>query len=143
MTSRRGHGEGSLFWDESRQRWMGVVSVGFDGRGKRIRRKVSGRTKTEARQRLQALRDEVEKGLPTGDGRMTVEEVVEDWLAFGLTGVVQDTRDNYATLARKHIIPELGALKAKELRASHVERWLQGLRPDLSTRDPFVSCTVS
>ena len=29
MPTRRTHGEGSLDWDESRQRWMAAVDVGF------------------------------------------------------------------------------------------------------------------
>jgi hypothetical protein len=58
MTSRRSRGEGGLHWDESRQRWIATVTIGFDGRGKRITRKASGRTKTEAKNKLrQILRD--------------------------------------------------------------------------------------
>ncbi len=134
MSKRRSHGDGSLFWDASKNRWVGVVSVGFDGRGKRIRRKVSGRTKTETKQRLRDLQREVEKGLPAGDRSLTVEDAVEDWLHRGLGGVSQATSDNYATLARKHIVPHLGSLKLKDLRARHVEDWLDDLRPVMSTR---------
>jgi integrase len=49
-------------------------------------------------------------------------------------GHVIDRPPKPPTMARKHIVPELGALKAKDLRASHVERWLHGRRAELSTR---------
>jgi len=49
MTKRRSRGDGGLFWDERRQRWIASVTVGYDGRGKRVFRRASGRTKTEAR----------------------------------------------------------------------------------------------
>jgi hypothetical protein len=47
---RRGRGEGGLHWDEHRQRWIATVTVGYDSRGKRITRKASGKTKTEAKE---------------------------------------------------------------------------------------------
>jgi len=40
-TKRRGHGEDTIYWDESKGRWYGSVSLGFDSGGKRLRRKVS------------------------------------------------------------------------------------------------------
>jgi hypothetical protein len=42
-SKRRGHGEDAIYWDETRNRYMGAVDLGFDATGKRIRRKVSVR----------------------------------------------------------------------------------------------------
>jgi Arm DNA-binding domain len=52
---RRGRGEGGLHWDERRQRWIVTVTIGYDARGKRITRKASGKTKTEAKEKLKEL----------------------------------------------------------------------------------------
>ena len=52
MVARRSRGEGSLFWHEKRQRWIGVVSQGYAANGKRRTTWVSGRTKTEAKAKL-------------------------------------------------------------------------------------------
>jgi hypothetical protein len=52
MTTRRSRGEGGLHWDERRQRWIATATLGFDSRGKRITRKASGKTKTEAKAKL-------------------------------------------------------------------------------------------
>jgi excisionase family DNA binding protein len=46
---RRSHGDGGLYWDENRQRWRAEITIGYKADGKRITRKASGRTKTEAR----------------------------------------------------------------------------------------------
>ena len=35
MVARRSAGEGSLFWHEKRQRWIGVVSQGYAANGRR------------------------------------------------------------------------------------------------------------
>ena len=49
MTERRARGDGGLHWDENRARWIATVTIGYDAKGKRITRKRSGRTKTEAK----------------------------------------------------------------------------------------------
>jgi hypothetical protein len=54
MVARRSRGKGSLFWHEKRQQWIGVVSQGYAPNGKRRTTWVSGRTKTEAKAKLDA-----------------------------------------------------------------------------------------
>jgi hypothetical protein len=49
MSSRRSRGDGGLHWDQRRQRWVATMTVGYDGRGKRLVRHGYGRTKIEAR----------------------------------------------------------------------------------------------
>ena len=55
---RRGHGEDGIYLDAARNRYMGAVSLGYGPDGKRIRRKVSGKTKQEVRAKLEALHQE-------------------------------------------------------------------------------------
>ena len=84
-TRRRGHGEDSIYFDVSKNRYVGAVSLGFGPDGKRVRRKVYGRTKQDVRDRLKALHGEVDRGLRTS-ATYTVRQAVEDWLASGLPG---------------------------------------------------------
>jgi hypothetical protein len=72
VAERRSRGEGGLSWNESRQRWIGRVSVGFTAMGKRRVVTVSGRTKTEAKAKLREVLRDYEDGLPTGRRRYTV-----------------------------------------------------------------------
>src|ERR1700729_1675920 len=51
----RGHGEDAIYFDATKNRYVGAVSLGFGPDGKRSRRKVTGRTKQEAREKLKAL----------------------------------------------------------------------------------------
>ena len=44
-------------------RWRGVISLGYDADGKRIRRKVGGKTKAIVQDRLKALHSDVETGV--------------------------------------------------------------------------------
>lgn len=71
--SRRGRGDGALFFDKDKGRWVGRVVV--DGQ----RRKVHGLTKTEARKRLNSLRDAADRGLPITPGDLTLGELLILW----------------------------------------------------------------
>ena len=63
MSKRRGQGEDSIYWDAAKNRYVGAVSLGFTPAGTRIRKKVTGRTKTEVRDKLKELHKQVESGL--------------------------------------------------------------------------------
>jgi integrase len=52
---RRGQSENSIYWDSSKNRYVGAVSQGSVPGGRRIRRKVTGRTKAEVRDKLGEL----------------------------------------------------------------------------------------
>ena len=53
---RRESGEGAIFDDESKDRWVGQLDLGTDAHGRRRRPKVSGRTRAEVRTKLDQLR---------------------------------------------------------------------------------------
>ena len=61
-------------------------------------------------------------------------EAAEDWLSQGLAKQSEKMRTNYDILVRKHIIPDLGARKLRELTAEDVERWLSTKSQTHSTR---------
>lgn len=134
MAKRRSRGEGGLHWDKSRQRWVATITVGYDGRGKRIVKKASGKTKTEAKDRLKEMLRDLDDGLPVGSDKYTVRNAVEDWLRYGLNGRDKATVDNYRYLAKTHIVPSLGARKLRDLTADDVDRWLTTKANELSTR---------
>jgi hypothetical protein len=73
---RREHGEDSIYWDESKSRYVGAVSLGFSASGARLRKKVSGRTKTEVADKLRELHQQVDSGLRRR--RYTVGGALED-----------------------------------------------------------------
>ena len=111
MTARRSHGEGGLYWNEKRQRWIATVTVGYDGRGKRIVKTGSGRTKTEARRKLREQLRDHEDGLALGRDNYTVRQAGEDWLTCGLGRQGSATVKKYRIFCDKHVIPLLGARK--------------------------------
>jgi hypothetical protein len=144
--TRRARGDGGLHWNEQRQRWIATAALGYDGRGKRVSKKASGRTKTEAKDKLRALLRDHQDGLALGREGYTVKAAVEDWLTYGMTRDTDATIIKYRYLCEKHIIPHLGARKLRDLTASEVDAWLARLSRSLSksTTQRVRSClTVS
>lgn len=132
MSASRGRGDGGLHWDESRQRWIATITDGYDGRGKRVVRKRSFRTKTEARSALQSMLRDLKLGRSLAQVDKDVEDVVREWLEFGLGRKSDATRRQLLILCELHIIPHLGARKIKALKATEVDRWLRKLSASLS-----------
>lgn len=133
MSERRGRGEGGLYWDEKRQRYIAEVTIGYTPAGKRIVRKGSGKTKTEARAKLKAVMRDHEDGLAITSQTYTVAAAMEDWLTYGLTGRSGNTVEKYGYLVRGHIVPDLGARKLRDLSANDVDRWLAAKAATLSS----------
>ena len=69
--TRRGHGEDSIYWDESKNRFVGAVSLGFSASGTRIHKKLTGRAKAQVRDKPRELHKQVDSGLRPGQ-RYTV-----------------------------------------------------------------------
>ena len=123
MTKRRSRGDGGLHWDESRQRWIATITVGYDGRGYEVR-KASGKTKTEAQDKLKELRRDYDDGLMTTASRYTVGAAVTYWLDYGLSGRRPQTVAMYRVYAHTHIIPALGKRALRDVTAEDVEKLL-------------------
>ena len=85
-TARRGHGEGSVYRDAANGTWVGAISLSWRPDGSRIRRKVTGRTKTEVREKLKKLQAEADAGLKTS-ASYTLAKAVADWTAEALDGL--------------------------------------------------------
>jgi integrase len=130
---RRGFGEDAVYFDAANNHWTGAVSLGYSADGsRRIRRKVTGRTKTEVRNKLKALHRDLDTGIrpsPT----YTMAACIEDWLSQGLAGRSAETIANYR-YAATHAVSKLGAVKLRDLTARHVQTALAQLSTTLSTR---------
>ena len=129
---RRGHGEDAIYFAADKNRYIGAVSVGFGPDGKRLRRKVSGKTKQEVRDKLKALHAELDAGVQSPAG-YTVQAAMDAWLEHGLSGrsarTVQLYRDGV-----KPLMERLGARPLSKLTAADVRSALAELSDHLSTR---------
>jgi integrase len=109
-----------------------VVSLGFGPGAKRLRKAVSARTKTEAREKVRALREELDAGI-TPNAAYTVAAAVAAWLAQGLTGRSEKT----VTMNRyilQPVVDVIGSRPLRKLTAADVRAALEAMAATRSTR---------
>ncbi|HVV70564.1 MAG TPA: site-specific integrase [Verrucomicrobiae bacterium] len=134
MAKRRSKGDGGLRWSASRKRWIAEITTGYAPSGRRIVKTASGKTKTEAKDKLKDMLRDHDDGVPIASRTYTVGDAVKDWLTFGLSARDEDTVSTYRYQVNGHILPYIGARKLRELSAEDVDKWLAGRAPLLSTR---------
>ncbi|HQY34205.1 MAG TPA: hypothetical protein PLS68_09595 [Actinotalea sp.] len=90
---RRDHGEGTVFEESARKRFVGQIDLGLDDQGRRIRPKVVGRTRKEVLERLADLKKLHTDGVDVTQRAVTFREAVRLWLFLGLAAdVTENTR---------------------------------------------------
>ncbi len=93
------------------------------------RRYVSGKNKTECRNKLRAAMGDADKGLVYNAGTLTVGEYIDRWLKTHVRDTVkQRTYERYEQLVRVHIKPAVGRVKLRSIKPDHV-RSLYGDKP--------------
>ncbi len=117
------------------------MSLGFSPAGTRIRKKVTGRTKTEVRDKLRDLHKQVEGGLRPRR-RYTVGDALDAWLAVGLDGLSARTVALYRDTIAKALREELGSARLTDLTAGDVQGALGVLASRLSTRTVQIAHNV-
>lgn len=118
---RRGNGEGAIYKSPD-GRWRAVVDLGWRN-GKRDRKYVSGRTRSEAAAKLRELQRQIDGGV-VPEGRLTVEVWLRHWLTVIRGNVVDSTISQYTTTVETHLIPALGRVPLDRLLPEHVDRLL-------------------
>jgi len=142
---RRGFGDDAIYFDHSGDcrdarlhkgcpgRWRGAVSLGYGPDGKRIRRKVSGQTKQDVKDKLGKLHSDLEAGVRTPAARYTVGQAVEDWLREGLDGRSEKTVTLYRQVLQP-VVDCIGKVALRELTAQDVRQALAEVAGTRSSR---------
>ncbi len=130
---RRARGEGTVYWDKGRQRFVATRIVGYDDRGKEIRRKGTGKSRSAATEALKRRVRDYEAGLAAGSDKLSVADAVKDWLLYG-QGQVDDATVRKHEYMSAHIEAGIGDVLLRKLTAKHVEKLLQSLVATHSTR---------
>jgi integrase len=126
--SRRANGEGSLYFDADRRRWVGQADAGINPKtGKRRRVKVTGKpgeSKTSVGRRL---RDQI-ADLDNANAPKTVGELVEKWMSKGMPGKRAKSASTIAGLrsyAENHVLPVFGNVELKAVTVDDIEDFLE------------------
>jgi len=116
--------KGSIRSQGSRS-WQITIDMGTDLNGKRRRHfETAHGRKGDAQKRLNELLVSLEKGISVPVGRLTLAELLQDWLAgFVKTNCSPRTLDGYQSMAERHVIPALGHLQLKHLQPPAIQSY--------------------
>ena len=136
---RRSRGDGSVFYDAARGCWVGALDIGRDPEtGRRVRRKVSGATKSEAREKLAQLLEEKRKTGTVPRQDLTVERVVRQLLATPPAVWRMPSTIQVNTHLAGRIIRDLGTCRLVKLTPGQVEVVLRRM-----AREGYSTSTIS
>jgi integrase len=125
MAGRRGNHEGSIFQRSADGLWCGVALLGYDIRGRMIRKTVTAKSRAEVTRKLAQLRRQVEAGKVSTVKTPTLSELMTRWFETVLSReVARSTYDNYHTVVKYHVLPVLGRRKVTDITVADIDRLL-------------------
>ena len=111
--ARRGRGEGGITKRRD-GRWMGQADLGWQD-GKRRRKSLYGRTKSEVQAKLRETLHRKAHGMPPVPEQETVGTFLRRWLDIKKEGVRQRTWTRYEQIVRAHLLPNLDRIRLAQL----------------------------
>jgi hypothetical protein len=122
--SRAANGRSSIHRRTDGQGWEGWVSLGLHPvTGKRWRKHVRGKTKTEVARKIAQLERQRDRGVPAVDPETTISSWLEAWLAGRVTaGLRPNSISAYRTDIKYVTRSGVGRVRLRDLTPTHVEQ---------------------
>lgn len=119
----RKSGDGALYYDKKRDLWIGVFDNGTKPDGSRKQVRVSSRSQTKARDKMDAKKAEIK----LNHGEPFSNQTVAEWGEYWLKEIQQPKMKpgpwrSYNSMWKNWILPAIGKLKVKEVRPSDLRR---------------------
>ncbi|MCC2032601.1 tyrosine-type recombinase/integrase [Microbacterium allomyrinae] len=129
MPKAREHGQGALYWVETRKMWRAVVDVGFDPEtGARLQKARMSKTKDGAVKKLNLMLRERDSLGMVLDRSTRVDDLAKEWLDDISRRAKPHTLANYRSIVRTKILPTLGRRLVVELTPADVRRMHAAIR---------------
>jgi len=118
--SKGANGRSSIHRRAGSTGWVGWVSFGADAEGRRLRKKVTGQTKTEVAAKVAVLEADRDGGY-AGHAAVTVAQWLDLWIAGKAGSVRPKTIIGYG-VDRAHIVRSIGGVELTKLTPEQIER---------------------
>jgi integrase len=131
------YGQGSVSKTKNdRGLYVGRVELGAGPDGRRRRKTVKAKTKSELAQKMRAVHTAIDQGIPLPDQAVTTGQWLEFWLDHVLPtmDLSAKTLSDYRYSATRYVIPAVGRVPLAKLTPEHVEKMMTGLRQQGLTR---------
>lgn len=127
---KNGNGEGSIFQLKDGT-WRGFITLGFDSRGKQIKKWKRGKTRREVAEKLNKIAAQAGSHLITIPERITLTQWLERYTTLRSTEVRPSTRSSHQHYL-SIIKPKLGHLLLHKLQSFHVSEFYAQLASSYS-----------
>jgi integrase len=117
MAKRRSAGEGTIFWSEKSQRWIGQLTLP-NGKKKTKKSKVQGEVKKWLLEQRKAVQDNTYIDARDTTLGAFLDRYMKDVAAHTLK---PKTISSYTYIIEKHIKPQIGSVKLTELRPEQLQ----------------------
>ena len=116
MARRRSAGEGSIFFWKEKELWVGRITLP-DGK----KRTKYNKKQSVVKDWLLIERNKIKQGIFIADDKMTVGTFLGRYLEeYAKRSLRLTTYESYKFIVERHIIPELGLVKLKDLRPDQI-----------------------
>lgn len=114
MATKRGNSEGTIGQLPSGS-WRAQVSL----QGRRL--SITAKTRRECQEWIKKTTRQIDDGLTYANTKITVAEYMSTWLTNVKVANRQSTYSQYEQISRIYIIPNLGKIRLKDLRADRIQ----------------------
>lgn len=125
--AKKSNGEGSIYRMPN-GKWRAVVSLGFDSKGKRLRKYRTFEKKADAVAELRNMAQGASIGIHEASGT-SVSEALRFWMSSVVSiGASDNTRHSYQRVIDSHIVPRIGAVRLGKFSPSHVQAMIADMQ---------------
>ena len=133
MANKRANGEGTIIKNIRngvQKGWRASITIGRDDNGKIKRKEFTGKTQADVKKKLEEYKKEMLLGTISTDDKITVSEWYYTWLFdYRIKDLKPKSFEKYEGIYRNYIKDsELGKVKLKDLRATHIQRYYNKLQ---------------
>lgn len=124
---KKANGEGSI--TKYKNGWRAVFTLGRDRNGKLIRKQFYGKTKLEAKEKMDQYRAKYNSGILPSNEKITLEEWFKIWLfQYKANEVADGTIEKYNGYFNNYIKnSEIGSIKLINLKGSNIQTYYNSL----------------
>lgn len=131
---RRDYNQGSLFWDEARERWCASFSYKDPATGARRYRRKFGKGKGALNDWLDEMKGMKRAGKSLDPKSAMISDWMPIWLADYKKSIRPTTRASYDDNIKRVIIPEIGSLKIREITPHDIQAFIGRIEKKYSPR---------
>ena len=133
MANKRANGEGTIVKNMRngvQKGWRASITIGIGDNGKIKRKEFTGKTQQDVKKKLEEYKKEMLLGTISSDDKITVSEWYYTWLFdYRIKDLKPKSFEKYEGIYRNYIKDsELGKIKLKDLRATHIQRYYNKLQ---------------